>query len=171
MIAENNKVVSITYELHVDDGENGREFFEKVEHTEPFAFLFGAQNILAKLEEAIAGKKAGDTFDIFIGYLDGYGDYDESKKAVVPKTAFKENGEKQRHLMKVGNVVSMQDDKGNQMRGEILKIDYRGVLMDFNPPLAGFDLYFKGIIVGIREAEPSEIEHGHAHGPDGHHHH
>lgn len=170
MVAEKNKVVSIAYELHVDDGENGREFFEKVEASDPFAFLFGADNVLPKLEEAIAGKGKGETFDVFIPYTEGYGDYDEEKKVVVPKSAFKENGEKQRHLMKVGNVVSMQDDRGNPMRGEILKIDYRGVLMDFNPPLAGFDLYFSGEIVDVREAEESEIEHGHAHGPGGHHH-
>lgn len=171
MIAEKNKIVSIAYELHVDDGENGKEFFEKVDVSESYAFLFGAANILPKLEEAMAGKGIGDTFEVFIDFLNGYGDYDESKKVVLPKSAFKEKGEKQRHLLKVGNVVPMQDDQGNQMRGEILKIDYRGVLMDFNSPLAGLDLYFKGEIVGIREAEPIEIEHGHAHGPDGHHHH
>lgn len=171
MIAEKNKIVSIVYELHVDDGENGKEFFEKVEASEPFAFLFGADNILPKLEEAMDGKEIGDTFQVFIDFLNGYGDYDETKKVILPKSAFKENGEKQRDLLKVGNVIPMQDDKGNQMRGEILKIDYRGVLMDFNSPLAGLDLYFKGEIVGIREAEPIELEHGHAHGPDGHHNH
>ncbi|HSI76343.1 MAG TPA: FKBP-type peptidyl-prolyl cis-trans isomerase [Lunatimonas sp.] len=171
MVAEKNKIVSIVYELHVDDGENGKEFFEKVEASEPYAFLFGADNLLPKLEEAMSGKGIGDTFEVSIGYLDGYGDYDESKKVIVPKTAFKEDGKLQRDLMKVGKVVSMQDDKGNPMQGEILKIDYRGILMDFNSPLAGLDLYFKGEIVGIREAEPIELEHGHAHGPDGHHHH
>ncbi|WP_158861567.1 FKBP-type peptidyl-prolyl cis-trans isomerase [Lunatibacter salilacus] len=171
MVAEKNKIVSIVYELHVDDGENGKEFFEKVEASEPYAFLFGADNLLPKLEEAMVGKGIGDAFEVSIGYLDGYGDYDESKKVIVPKTAFKEDGKLQRDLMKVGKVVSMQDDKGNPMQGEILKIDYRGVLMDFNSPLAGLDLYFKGEIVGIRDAEPIELEHGHAHGPDGHHHH
>lgn len=171
MVAEKNKIVSIVYELHVDDGENGKEFFEKVEASNAYAFLFGADNILPKLEEAMAGKGIGDAFEVSIGYLDGYGDYDESKKVIVPKTAFKENGKLQRDLLKIGKVVSMQDDKGNPMQGEILKIDYRGVLMDFNSPLAGLDLYFKGEIVGIRDAEPIELEHGHAHGPDGHHHH
>ena len=72
-------------------------------------------------------------------------------------------------MLKVGRVVPMQDDKGNQLRGEITKVDYRGVHMDFNPPLAGFDLDFKGKIVAVREALPEELEHGHAHGPDGHH--
>lgn len=67
-------------------------------------------------------------------------------------------------------MIPMQDDQGNQFRGEILKIDYKGVHMDFNPPLAGFDLLFKGEVVSIRDADPEEIDHGHVHGPGGHHH-
>jgi len=63
----------------------------------------------------------------------------------------------------------MQDDKGNQMRGEVLKVDYMGVHLDFNSPLAGLDLQFEGKIVSIREALPEEVDHGHVHGPDGHH--
>jgi FKBP-type peptidyl-prolyl cis-trans isomerase SlyD len=42
--------------------------------------------------------------------------------------------------------------------------------MDFNSPLAGFDLSFEGKIIAIRDAEQVEIEHGHAHGPGGHQH-
>ena len=170
MKAEKDKVVSIVYELEVDDGENGREFFEKVDTSEPYSFLFGANNILPKLEEIIEGKEVGATFEVFIDYQNGYGDYDENRKVYVPKSAFKEQGRKNQELLKVGKVVTMEDDQGNPMRGEILKIDYKGVLMDFNFPLAGYDLYFKGEVVAIRDADPDEINHGHVHGPGGHSH-
>jgi len=50
-------------------------------------------------------------------------------------------------------------------------VDYMGVHLDFNSPLAGLDLQFEGKIEIIREALPVELEHGHAHGPEGHHHH
>ncbi|PSL04509.1 FKBP-type peptidyl-prolyl cis-trans isomerase [Cecembia rubra] len=170
MKVEKNKVVGIAYELHVDDGENGKSFFESVSKDKPFYFLFGAGNILPKLEEAIDGKGVGDSFEVFIDYENGYGDYDESKKVIIPKANFKENGKKQNELLRVGKVIPMQDDKGNQLRGEIIKIDYKGVHMDFNSPLAGLDLYFKGEIVSVREADPEEIDHGHVHGPGGHHH-
>ncbi|AGA77404.1 FKBP-type peptidyl-prolyl cis-trans isomerase [Echinicola vietnamensis] len=170
MNAEKNKVISVAYELHVDDGENGKEFKEKVSKEQPFAFLFGAGNTLPSLEEAISGKQVGDTFDVFIDYENAYGDYDESKVAIVPKSNFKEDGKKNKDLLKVGKVIPMQDDQGNHLRGEITKVDYKGVHMDFNSPLAGYDLHFKGEIVAIRDADPEEIEHGHVHGPGGHHH-
>ena len=170
MVAEKDKVVAVSYELHVDDGENGKEFMEQVPKEEPFYFLFGAGNVLPALEDAIHGKVAGDIFEVFIDFENGYGDYDDSKKVIVPKSAFKEEGKKNKDILKVGNVIPMKDDQGNQLRGEVLKVDYKGVHMDFNSPLAGLDLYFKGEIIEIREATPEEISHGHAHGPDAHHH-
>ncbi|HLW20571.1 MAG TPA: peptidylprolyl isomerase [Cyclobacteriaceae bacterium] len=170
MKAEKNKVVSVAYELHVDDGENGKEWMETVPKDQPFLFLFGAGNTLPALEEAMLGKEAGDTFEVFIDYENGYGDYDESRKVIVPKSAFKEEGKKNKDILRVGNVIPMKDDQGNQMRGEVLKVDYKGVHMDFNSPLAGLDLFFKGEIVAVRDAEPEELEHGHAHGPGVHHH-
>jgi FKBP-type peptidyl-prolyl cis-trans isomerase SlyD len=119
----------------------------------------------------LEGKAAGDSFSGFIGFEEGYGDYDDSKRVIIPKANFKEEGKKNRDLLHVGNVIPMQDDKGNHLRGEVLKVDYMGVHLDFNSPLAGLDLQFDGKIVSIREAVPVEIEHGHVHGPDGHHHH
>jgi FKBP-type peptidyl-prolyl cis-trans isomerase SlyD len=171
MKAEKDKVVAVAYVLRVDDGESGQEEYESVGEDAPFYFLFGHQNVLPMFEAAIEGKSAGETFSVAIDFENGYGDYDEAKKVIIPKANFKEEGKKNKDLLKVGSVIPMQDDKGNQMRGEVTKVDYLGVHMDFNPPLAGFDLFFEGKIVSIREAQPVEIEHGHAHGPDGHHHH
>lgn len=171
MKAEKDKVVAVAYTLRVDDGETGKEIYETVTAESPFYFLFGYQNVLPKFEESISGKAAGESFSVSIDFENGYGDYDDSKKVIIPKAQFKEEGKKNKALLRVGNVIPMQDDKGNQMRGEIMKVDYLGVHMDFNPPLAGYDLYFEGKIISIREAQTVEIEHGHVHGPDGHHHH
>src|SRR5690606_7675142 len=91
MKAEKNKVVSVAYELHVDDGENGKEWMETVPKDQPFLFLFGAGNTLPALEEAILGKEAGDTFEVFIDFENGYGDYDEGRKVIVPKSRSEEH--------------------------------------------------------------------------------
>ncbi|MCE2777169.1 MAG: FKBP-type peptidyl-prolyl cis-trans isomerase [Algoriphagus sp.] len=171
MIATNNMVVAVSYTLMVDDGETGFRWYETVTDADPFYFLFGHHNLLPALEQVLEGKSVGDTFSVLIGFEEGYGDYDDSKRVIIPKANFKEDGKKNRDLLRVGNVIPMQDDKGNHLRGEVLKVDYMGVHLDFNSPLAGLDLQFEGKIVSIREAVPVEIEHGHVHGPDGHHHH
>ena len=170
MKVEKNKVVSVTYSLQVDNGETGLLPFEEVTEKYPFVFLFGAGGVLPGLEDAMNGKSVGETFSVFLDFENGYGDYDETKKVIIPKSNFKEEGKKNKELLRIGQVIPMQDDKGNQMRGEITKVDYKGVHMDFNSPLAGFDLLFEGKIIAIREAEHVEIEHGHAHGPGGHQH-
>jgi FKBP-type peptidyl-prolyl cis-trans isomerase SlyD len=170
MIIEKNKVVAVSYELHVDDGESGREFFEGVSKEQPFYFLFGTGHVLPALEAVLAGKTVEEKFEVFIDFEHAYGDYDEGKKVIVPKSNFKEEGKKNKEILKVGKVIQMQDDQGNQMRGEILKVDYKGVHMDFNSPLAGLDLFFKGEVVSVRDADAEELEHGHVHGAGGHHH-
>lgn len=171
MKAEKDKVIAVAYTLRVDDGESGQKVYETVAEEAPFYFLLGHQNVLPKFEEAILGKSAGESFSVSIDFENAYGDYDDSKKVIIPKANFKEDGKKNKDLLKIGNVIPMQDDKGNQMRGEVTKVDYLGVHMDFNPPLSGYDLFFEGKIISIRDAQPVEIEHGHVHGPDGHHHH
>lgn len=171
MIAVKDKVVAVSYTLKVDDGETGMRWYETVTEQEPFYFLFGHNNLLPVLEQALAGKSAGDTFSVFIDFENGYGDYDEAKRVIIPKANFKEDGKKNKVLLRVGKVIPMQDDKGNQLRGEVLKVDYMGVHLDFNSPLAGLDLQFDGKIELVRDALPVELEHGHAHGPEGHQHH
>jgi FKBP-type peptidyl-prolyl cis-trans isomerase SlyD len=42
--------------------------------------------------------------------------------------------------------------------------------MDFNHPLAGKELHFEGEVLDVRSASQEELDHGHVHGPGGHHH-
>jgi len=58
MIVENNKVVSLSYELKV----NG-ETVETVGADSPLMFLFGAGNLLPKFEKNLDGLKLNDSFD------------------------------------------------------------------------------------------------------------
>ena len=170
MVVEKDKVVGIAYRLKADDGESGMQPWEEVPESAPFLFLVGSDSVFPKFEEALLGKSVGDEFSVFLGFQDAYGDYYEERRTIIPKANFKQDGKKNKDLLRVGKVIPMQDDKGGQIKGEIIKIDYMGVHMDFNPPLAGYDLFFEGKIMSLRDAEKEEIEHGHVHGPGGHQH-
>lgn len=65
----------------------------------------------------------------------------------------------------------MQDNHGHPIDGIVLEVTESQVKMDFNHPLAGLDLHFSGQILDVRDATADELNHGHAHGPHGHHHH
>jgi FKBP-type peptidyl-prolyl cis-trans isomerase SlyD len=44
------------------------------------------------------------------------------------------------------------------------------VTVDGNHPLAGTQLNFDVKVIDVRDATTEEVDHGHAHGPEGHHH-
>ena len=60
--------------------------------------------------------------------------------------------------MTVGNVLPMMDSLGRRLQGRIVEISGDEVRMDFNHPLAGKDLYFKGKVIAERDATDEELE-------------
>jgi FKBP-type peptidyl-prolyl cis-trans isomerase SlyD len=52
----------------------------------------------------------------------------------------------------------------------VAKVEGDQVTVDGNHPLAGVHLNFDVKVMDVREATGEEIEHGHVHGPQGHHH-
>lgn len=170
MIIENKKVVSVNYHLTVK--ENNQEVLvEKTDAEHPFVFLFGAGGLLEAFENNLKGKKVGDSFDFNIDAENGYGLVDEDSIVTIPIEAFKaEDGSIDEEMVKVGNTLPMTDNEGNRLQGVVDEITDEHVRMDFNHPLAGEDLHFKGIVLDIRDASEEELAHGHVHGPHGHHH-
>ena len=51
--------------------------------------------------------------------------------------------------MQVGEVVPMSDDEGQEIVGVVVDVEAEFVHVDFNHPLAGLDLHFEGVVVGI----------------------
>jgi FKBP-type peptidyl-prolyl cis-trans isomerase SlyD len=53
----------------------------------------------------------------------------------------------------------------------IVAIEGDKVMVESQHPLAGATLHFEVEVLEVRDATEEELEHGHPHGPDGHHHH
>lgn len=168
MVIENNKVVSVNYNLSL---KATGEQVEQTSKEHPFVFLFGAGGLLEDFENNLRGKKTGDTFDFFIDHARGYGVRDEQHVVMIPIAAFLgEDGKLDAENVKVGVTLPMVDNDGNRLYGKVEEITSEFVKMDFNHPLAGKDLHFKGEVLDIRAASADEIAHGHVHGEHGHHH-
>ncbi len=153
-----DRVVSLTYELTVDG-----EVIQTVDNTNPMTFMFGRGYLLPKFEESISNMLAGDSFSFSLTSNEAYGERRDDYVVELPKTAFMVEGEFDNEFIFPGNVVPMVDAEGNHLEGTVVKVDDENVSMDFNHPLAGKGLSFKGEIVEVREATAEEMEHGHVH--------
>ena len=153
-----NKVVSLSYELRTD-GKDG-EIIETVDTDRPLVFLFGANNLVPGFERNVENLKTGDQFAFLLACEEAYGTALEEALVEIPKTAFMVKGKIDHNMLTEGNAIPMTDSKGNRMNGIVAEVKIDTVIMDFNHPLAGDDLYFSGAVVDVREATSEEIERG-----------
>ena len=170
MIIDKNLVVTLGYTLKARSGLSLEE--KNVEQTtteRPFVFLYGASMLLPDFEKNLHGKKGGDRFDFFISAEKGYGMKQEKHVLNISIDSFKSpDGTLNLNEICTGNTLSMSDQDGNQLQGTILEVTPVHVRMDFNHPLAGYELHFIGEVLHVRIATSEELAHGHVHGPGGH---
>lgn len=161
MKVEKDNVVSIVYELRAGSKEG--EVVETLTEENPLTFLFGSGGLLPKFEENLDGLSSGDSFEFLLNSEDAYGPVMENAVVHVPKTVFEVEGKIDEELMQVGNTVPMMDAEGRRLNGKVIAVEGEAVKMDFNHPMAGTDLHFKGQVTDIRNATDDELAHGHAH--------
>ncbi|MCL1973938.1 MAG: FKBP-type peptidyl-prolyl cis-trans isomerase [Bacteroidetes bacterium] len=148
-------VVALTYDLEVD-----HEVIQSVKEDQPMEFIYGTGYLLPKFEEQIVDKEAGSGFDFKLKAADAYGEEDPEAFVELPKELFKVNGQIDPGLLKVGQVLPMQDAEGNRLHGTIEDVQEDTVIMNFNHALAGSDLHFTGTIVSVRQATKEELANG-----------
>jgi FKBP-type peptidyl-prolyl cis-trans isomerase SlyD len=156
-----NKVVSIDYTLTNDQGQ----VLDSSSEREPLAYLQGHHNIISGLESALEGRSAGDNVKVTIRAADAYGERDESLSQSVPRKMF-EDADK----VTVGMQFQTMSAQGDTQIVTVTGVDAEHVTVDANHPLAGETLTFDVTIVDVRDATEEELDHGHVHGPGGHHH-
>jgi len=156
-----NSVVTLNYILKNDQGETLDESQDN-----SFLYLHGAGGIIPGLEGQLEGKSAGDSFSAHIEPADGYGERDDSMVQVVPRDMFDKE-----HPVEEGLQFHAENPEGDMLTVTVTKIEGDDITVDGNHPLSGIALNFDIKIADVREASAEEVEHGHVHGPDGHHHH
>jgi FKBP-type peptidyl-prolyl cis-trans isomerase SlyD len=160
MQATKDTVVSFHYTL---TDEAGNEVESSYDH-EPNLFLFGHNNILPGMENAIEGKVAGDKFNVVLSPAEAFGIKQENSVQRVPAKYLKHEGK-----MQPGQTVRINTSEGTRV-GTVVKVGKFNVDVDMNHPLADQTVNFAIEILEVRAASDEEIAHGHAHGIGGHHH-
>jgi FKBP-type peptidyl-prolyl cis-trans isomerase SlyD len=160
--AADDKVVTIHYTLRDDEGD----IIDTSVGDDPLEYLHGHGGIVPGLEAALVGKTPGEKLTVSVKPADGYGEPTGPEPKSVPRDAFPDDVE-----LEAGMQFFAQGPKGEPVPVWVSSVDKETVTIDFNHPLAGQTLHFEVEVVAVRDATSEEIDHGHPHGPDGHHHH
>jgi len=165
-----NMAVFISYKMFGTKDGSEELLLEEVTAEHPEGFIFGIHTQFPALEDDIRGKEEGYNFNISVSKEDAYGNYDDNLVLDLKKEVFIMDGQFDSENVVPGRHLHFMTPDGTEVMGKILKIGLETVKVDFNNPLAGYDLRFEGRIEKIRPATQEELDHGHLHDP-GHHHH
>ncbi len=153
LTVQNEIVVTMEYTLKV----NGA-VIDTSGDTGPIQFIQGTEQILPALEKELYGLKVGDTRQVLLKAIDGYGELDPDAYSDIARSEFPPEVP-----LKPGTELELKDQDGHNHYAVIQAVDDHNVKLNFNHPLAGKNLDFSVRIVALRTATPEEIEHGHVH--------
>ncbi len=152
-----NTVVTLDYNVTDPDGQlvdAGQE---------PLVYLHGGyDDIFPMIEEAMHGKKVGESATIKMQPDDAFGEYDAELIQIEPRNGFPKELEVG---MQFEGVPDGADDD-DIMIYRVTEIADDKVVLDGNHPLAGMALVFTCTVTAVRPASAEEIEHGHMHDDD-----
>lgn len=152
-----NTVVTLDYSVTDPDGElvdAGKE---------PLIYLHGGyDDIFPMIEEAVQGKKVGESVVVKMQPDDAFGEYDAELIQMEPRSAFPK--ELQVGMQFEGVPDGADDD--DILIYRVTEIADDKVVLDGNHPLAGMALVFTCTVTDVRPASADEIEHGHIHDED-----
>jgi len=150
--------------MHYTLTDDSGEVLDSSSGRDPLAYLHGHSNIIPGLEKALEGKEAGYKSKVTVAPTEGYGEKNPEAVIEAPREHFPPD-----MTLAVGERV-YADGPNGRISFTIVELTDAGAVLDANHPLAGKTLHFDVEIVEVRPATTEELEHGHVHGPGGHHH-
>lgn len=147
-------VVALTWTLKDTLGEVLDELEEPVE------FLVGADDLLAKIEEALQGHEPGARVDLHLEPEEAFGDYNEQLVFLEPRALFPEVLEE--GMTFEGLPAGANEQAPRDVLYTVTEIYPEHVVLDGNHPLAGIAIRLNLKVEAVREATEEEIGRGSA---------
>ncbi len=136
-IVMNGSTVSVYYTGTLDDGT---VFDKKIKGTDtPLTFKVGSGSVIKGFNDAVIGKKVGDTIKVHLTPDLAYGEYDEKMISEFDKRAF---GDSDISSLQINDTVYLTTPNGI-FPAKILSIGNESVMLDLNHRLAGKNLNFE----------------------------
>ena len=160
MKISHQKVVGIEYTLK----DNAGGIVDSNAGGDPLYFIQGMGTIVPGLEIALNDRALGESFEVEVKAVDGYGEYDPERKRAIPRASVPQLKDVQ-----PGAMLQASGPEGTSVV-TVAEVTETEIVIDGNHPMAGKDLFFSISVKEIRDATAEELAHGHVHGPGGHHH-
>ena len=117
-------------------------------------YLHGAGAIVAGLERALAGTRAGDEVSVLVRPEEGYGVRQPSPgPQPVPRATFPEGAS-----LKPGVSFEAETPDGKPVTLYITRVETQAVYVDINHPFAGMSLLYDVEILAVRAATAAEMK-------------
>jgi len=147
MTIKTGSKVTLLYKLTYDNAEG--ELIEETTTEEPMSFSFGKGDMLEAFEEELAGKKGSEEFSFTLTPEQAYGEIQDELVVEYAKDSFLVEGELDEDFLQEGEWIEMTDDDENVFEGMIEENKVNTVLVNFNHPLAGESIHFKGLVTKV----------------------
>jgi FKBP-type peptidyl-prolyl cis-trans isomerase SlyD len=135
------KFVSLTYSIADEEGM-------VVEQSDlPVSYIYGGETeLIGGMDEAVAGKRSGETVKLTVSPQEGFGPHD-------PDLTFTDDLENvPPQFRRLGAEVEMQNESGEAKTFYVTRIENGKLTVDGNHPLAGKTLTVTVRILEVRDA-------------------
>lgn len=143
-----DRFVELEFELWDDRGTK----LDAAPADDPLGYLHGRGDMVPGLERHLEGKEAGDTFEVSVDPMNGFGERDESRIVEVERAELGPELQPE-----IGMVLAMETPDGDTVAVRVAEVKPQSLVLDANHAFAGLNLRFKGKVVGVREANADEL--------------
>lgn len=153
------KYVELGYDLYEIAPDGTETLVHQTDVEDPEKIVFGVtKGMIIPLEKAIEGLSTDGEFDVKVKAEEAFGPHDPEQVATLDRELFIVDGKFDDEHIKKGALVPMMTADGYRINGLVTDVTADKVTMDFNHPLAGKDVRFKGKIITVRDTTPDELK-------------
>ncbi len=156
----NGDFIKITYEMRIGNDKKlvatnieavakENEIFDEEQDYSEMPVIVGTKDLFDEINESILGKNVGEGEEVEIKSEKAYGEKDAKNIKVHPYSEFQKN--------KIDPIPGNEVRIGNR-KGRILSVSPGRVVVDFNHPWAGKDVFYKYNIVSKIDGDADRMK-------------
>jgi FKBP-type peptidyl-prolyl cis-trans isomerase SlpA len=137
--------VTLHFSLALADGSVVDSNYEK----KAASFVVGDGSLLPGFEQALTGLQSGAKVRVMLSPEEAFGRINPANIQTLPRHKFSAMLNSSEEPVEPGTVLSFADGGGHEIPGVVQRIDDSSLVVDFNHPLAGREIFFAADIISV----------------------